>query len=172
MADENAMNAEGSKGASRSRRLSILIVVALMIGEGVAVYFVANALSPAPAPASATEGEGDDSAANNDFAEIELADCRPSNKMAGRFITYHIRVLGLVRADQLTEIESMARARRARLEDAVNVVIRSADPKHLDEPELGTIKRRLEYEFDRIFGNENVIQEIVIPQLLQSRPGV
>ena len=66
----------------------------------------------------------------------------------------------------------MARARRARLEDAVNVVIRSADPNHLDEPELGTIKRRLKYEIDRIFGDETVIQEIVIPLLLQSRPGV
>ena len=120
----------------------------------------------------AVDGEGDDSTAVHDLAEIELADCRPSNKMAGRVSTYHIRVLGLVQAERLTEIETMARARRARLEDAVNVVIRSADPKHLDEPELGTIKRRIKYEFDRIFGNESLIQEIVIPQLLQSRPGV
>ena len=172
MADEKAKNAEGNKSAPRGRRLSLLVVLALMIGEGVAVYFVANALSPAPAPAPATEGGGDGSAAINDLAEIELADCRPSNKMAGRFITYHIRVLGLVRAAKLTEIESMARTRRARLEDAVNVVIRSADPKHLDEPELGTIKRRLKYEIDRILGDETLIQEIVIPQLLQSRPGV
>ena len=172
MADENANSAEGNKNTRHSRRISILIVVALMIGEGLAVYFIADALSPAPLPAIAADGEGDDSATISDLAEIELAECRPSNKMAGRFITYHIRVLGLVQAEQLTEIETMARARRARLEDAVNVVIRSADPKHLDEPELGTIKRRIKYEFDRIFGNESLIQEIVIPQLLQSRPGV
>jgi len=172
MADEKVWSATGGKGDQRGRRISILVVAILMIGEGLAVYFVANALSPAPVPASAADADADGSTARNDLAEIELADCRPSNKMAGRFLTYHIRVLGLVPADRLAEIESMARARRARLEDAVNVVIRSADPKHLDEPELGTIKRRLKYEFDRIFGNEALIQEIVIPQLLQSRPGV
>jgi len=172
MADEHAKSIGGNKSAPRSRRTSFLIVLTLMIGEGLAVYFLANALSPAPIPAKAVEGQGDDSAASDDLAEIELADCRPSNNMAGRFITYHIRVLGLVRAEKLTEIETMARARRARLEDAVNVVIRSADPKNLDEPELGTIKRRLKYEFDRIFGDETLFQEIVIPQLLQSRPGV
>lgn len=172
MADENAKNGEITKGSRRSRRSALLIVLALMIGEGVAVFFVANALSPAPSPVESADGAGDDSAAIQDLAEIELADCRPSNKMAGRFVTYHIRVLGLVNAEQLTEIETMARSRRARLEDAVNVVIRSADPKHLDEPELGTIKRRLKNEFDRIFGDESLIQEIVIPQLLQSRPGV
>jgi len=172
MADENVRGTERGRDSARSRRLSILIVVAVMIGEGAAVYLVAGALSPAPPPAAAAEGEGDGSAVIADLSEVELADCRPSNKMAGRFITYHIRVLGLVRTEQLTQVEAMARARRARLEDAVNVVIRSADPKHLDEPELGTIKRRLKYEFDRIFGDETLIQEIVIPQLLQSRPGV
>lgn len=172
MEGETAKNAGGDADARRKRRVSILIVTALMIGEGAAVYFVANALSPAPIPAAAADGGADGSTVISDLAEVELADCRPSNKMAGRFVTYHIRVLGLVHAEHLTDVESMARARRARLEDAVNVVIRSADPNHLDEPELGTIKRRLKYEVDRIFGDETVIQEIVIPQLLQSRPGV
>lgn len=172
MAGETAKNAGGGPDGRRRRRVSIAIVAALMIGEGAAVYLVANALSPAPVSAEAADVGADGSAVISDLAEVELADCRPSNKMAGRFITYHIRVLGLVKAEQLPEVESMARARRARLEDAVNVVIRSADPKHLDEPELGTIKRRLKYEFDRIFADETVIQEIVIPQLLQSRPGV
>ena len=115
MADELAKNAEGSKSGPRSRRLSVLIVIALMVGEGVAVYFIADVLSPAPPPAEAVDGDGDDSTAVHDLAEIELADCRPSNKMAGRFITYHIRVLGLVQAEKLTEIETLARARRARL---------------------------------------------------------
>ena len=172
MADEKIGAAAGGTEPKSGRRLSILVVAALMVGEGAGVYFLANALSPPPVSADASAGEGDDSTAMADLAEIELAECRPSNRMAGRFITYHIRVLGLVQADRLTEIESLAQSRRARLEDAVNVVVRSADPKHLDEPELGTIRRRLEYEFDRIFGDEDVIREVVIPQLLQSRPGV
>lgn len=172
MADKKNNDAAGDAPPSSGRRLSIVVVAALMLGEGVGVYFLADMLSPPPPQAAAAEGEGDDSAKMTDLAEIELAECRPSNRMAGRFITYHIRVLGLVQADRLTEIESLTQSRRARLEDAVNVVIRSADPKHLDEPDLGTIRRRLKYEFDRIFGDEDVIQDVLIPQLLQSRPGV
>jgi len=169
MADEQAAS-RGPK-ASRGRLYSIVVVVGLMVVEGLAVYLIANALSPDPLPAAAADG-GDGSAGTDAYAEIELAECRPSNKMAGRFVTYHIRVLGLVDAEQQETVEAMARARRARLEEAVNVVIRSADPKHLDEPELGTIERRIKYEFDKVFGDETIIHEIVIPQLLQSRPGV
>jgi len=135
MADEKTEAASAAEPKS-GRRLSIVVVAALMLGEGAGVYMLANMLSPPPVSAEAADGEGDDSAKKADLAEIELAECRPSNRMAGRFITYHIRVLGLVDAARLDEIKSLAQARRARLEDAVNVVIRSADPKHLDEPEL------------------------------------
>lgn len=171
MADETAAPAR-EKTASRGRLASIFVIVGLMVVEGVAVYFVANTLSPEPIPAAAAEGGGDGSTDTSAMAEVELAECRPSNKMAGRFVTYKIRVLGLVNAKEQDKVEAMARARRARLEEAVNVVIRSADPKQLDEPDLTTIERRIKYEFDRIFGDETLIREIVIPELLQSRPGV
>lgn len=174
-AEETAPTSQTSPGG-KGRLFAVLVVVLLMGAEGVGVFFIARAMSPPPASALATEdGSGDGEESNQskaDFAEIELAECRPSNMMAGKFVTYHIRVSALVAADDQDRAESLVRSKRARLEDGVNTVIRSAEPKHLGEPELGTIKRRLKHEFDQIFGDDQLIQKVLIPQMLQSSPGV
>jgi hypothetical protein len=107
-----------------------------------------------------------------DFAEVEIAECRPNNKMAGKFINFHIRVSALVSSGDLDRAERAVRAKRARLEDGVNTVIRSADPKQFNEPDYLTIKRRLKQEFDRILNDDQLIKEVVIPHLLQSGSGV
>ena len=158
-------------------RMMPVVVVALLMGvEGVGVFFLVKAISPDPVPALAAGTESDEhkpgSGDQDQFAEIELAECRPSNTMTGRFITFHVRVSALVSSADLERAERLVRAKRARLEDGVNTVIRSADPKHLNEPSLETIKRRLKHEFNGIFGDEQLIKRVLIPQLLQSRAGV
>ncbi len=160
--------------SGRSRALPMLIVALLMGAEGVGVFFLAKAFGPAPASAIAADGNGDAAADERDrvYAEVELADCRPSNKMSGKFVTFHVRVTALVSSGDLKKAERLVRAKRAQLEDGVNTVIRSADLKHFDEPRYDTIKRRLKHEFDRIFGDEELIKEVLIPQLLQSGSGV
>ena len=176
MAAEETGSTPGIAFDRKGRMVGILVVVLLMVAEGVGVFFVARAMSPPPAPALAAKGGSGDGEKPNqgkaDFAEIELAECRPSNMMTGKFVTYHIRVSALVAADDQDRAESLVRSKRARLEDRVNAVIRSAQPKHLNEPELGTIKRRLKHEFDQIFGDDLLIEKVLIPQMLQSGPGV
>jgi hypothetical protein len=110
--------------------------------------------------------------AGDELAEVELAESRPCNRMSGRLVNYHLRVSVLVEAGQVEQVEKMAKAKRARLLDRVNFVVRSADPKHLDEPGLQTIKRRFKQEFDRILGDDQLIKEVMIPEILQSGPGV
>lgn len=174
MADEVAPQAD-QKTKKKGRGLTILIVAILMIGEGVAIFFLVKALNPTPVPAMAEgdgEGESEELLDTDALAEVELAECRPSNKMTGKFVTFHIRVSGLVSAEDADMVKEMVRARRARLEHAVNVIIRSAEPKHLNEPGLETLQRRLEHEIDRILGDENLIKQVLIPQMLQSGSGV
>lgn len=160
----------------KSKMMPLMMVGALMAVEGVGVFFLAKALSPPPAAATADDGEGGEDAAEEEdpesYAEVELADCRPSNMMSGRFITFQVRVSGLVLKEELERAEGMIRAKSARLEDGVNTVFRSAAPKHLSEPELQTIKRRLKNEFDQILGDDQLLKKVLIPLMLQSRPGV
>ena len=175
MAGDEVQTSSTKPNGGKGRGVTILIVVLIMMGEGAGIFFLAKAISPNPAPALAAEdGAAADATAPgiDGMGEIELADCRPSNKMAGRFVAFHIRVSALVSSEDVERAKEMVRSKRARVEDAVNVVIRGAEPKHLNEPGLQTSRRRLQHEFDRIFGDDELIKHVLIPQLLQSGSGV
>jgi hypothetical protein len=78
----------------------------------------------------------------------------------------------LVAAADLERAKGLVRDRRARLEDGVNTVIRRADLNHLNEPELKTLKRHLKHLLGLIFDDDQLIKEVLIPQLHQSGSGV
>jgi hypothetical protein len=160
----------------RGRLTPLLVVGALMLGEGVGVFLLAKVLSPPPPPALAMEGGGaagdNNNAASGDLVEVDLGECRPSNKMSGKFVTFQIRVSGLVDPKKREAVQEMIRARQARIDDAVNVVIRGAQPSELNEPGLETIRRRLKHELGGVFGDDELIHQVLIPQMLQSGPGL
>ena len=175
MADDD-VQATPAQAKSGSKKMQVLVVALLMIGEGVAIYLLANSLGQAPASAIAVgAGPGDNATGvvtDEQLTEVELAECRPSNKMSGKLINFHVRVSVLVAAADRERVEKMAKARRARLLDRIQFVFRSADLKHLNEPALETVKRRLKHEFDRVFGDDELIKEVLIPERQQSGSGV
>jgi len=171
------VQATPAQAKSGSKKMQVLVVALLMIGEGVAIYLLTNSLGQAPASAvAAGAGPGDNNAigvvTDEQLTEVELAECRPSNKMSGKLINFHVRVSVLVAAEDREPVEKMAKARRARLLDRIQFVFRSADLKHLNEPALETVKRRLKHEFDRVFGDDELIKEVLIPERQQSGSGV
>ena len=177
MADEKADAKPKAEAANKKSKLPILIIAVLMGVEGVGVFFVAKMFvlaDPASVEAVETGDEYGDERTEDaqPTAEVEITDCRPSNKVTGKLITFRLRVSALVAASEAEHAVELVRANSARLTDRVNYVIRSAEPQHLNEPGLETIKRRLKKEFDRILGDEQLIKEVLIPELLQSGPGV
>ena len=175
MANEQAPATTGNAPNAKRRLIPMLVVGAMMLGEGVAIYILVKAVKSEPSSAVAPEGAGLSGVgqdAGQDLAEVALADCRPSNRISGRFITFQIRVLGLVAAEDLERAEELVLSKKARLEDGVNIVIRSAEPKQLHEPDLSTVRRRLKQEFGRIFDDPDLIKQVLIPSMLQSGPGV
>ena len=170
-----------------SRKLSIMIVGALMFVEGVGIFFATRMLSgPVPATAEAGFAREDrvggaesgwgggakGAPGESDFGEIAVSECRPTNRESGRMITYRMRVSVLVKASNLERAKSLMEANKARIDDRINFVIRSAEPAYLNEPTLATIKRRLKAEFDRLLGDEQLIEEILIPEMLASAAGL
>lgn len=170
------IEATPTQAKSSSKKMQVLVIALLMIGEGLAIYLLSNSLSPAPASAVAANGAGGNDAiglvTEQQVAEVELAECRPSNKMSGKLINFHVRVSVLVAAADKERVEKTAKAGRGRLLDRIHFVFRSADLKHLNEPALETVKRRLKHEFDRIFGDDELIKEVLIPERQQSGSGV
>lgn len=202
MADEAAQTSSESQPKPRGKLSPLMVIGALMAVEGIAVFFAARMFDSAPASAEAAlVEEGGDHAApaaehgapaadhggaaesgggehgagkavGEQFAEIELAECRPSNKLTGKLVTFHLKVSVLVSAADKERADAAAKSRLARIQDAINVVMRSAEPAQLSEPGLETLRRRLKHEFDKIFGDETLIKQVLIPQLLQSGSGV
>ncbi|MFQ5494236.1 MAG: hypothetical protein ACE5EX_02550 [Phycisphaerae bacterium] len=175
MADDKARAAE-PKSDARARLVPAVIVIMMMGLEGVGVFFLAKAINPDPVPTLAGEpvGEGNGASASeqDEFGEVELAECRPSNSVSGKFITFHLRVAALVASSDVERVKKMIRSRKARIEDSVSTVIRSAEPAHLSEPGRETLKRRLKLAVDQILGDDQIIKAILIPQMLQSGGGV
>ena len=178
MADENVESKPAAPEKKRNK-LPFIVIAALMGIEGVAVFFVAKVfILPEPAAAVAAEDSaqklGREKLAEEAVptAEVPLTDCRPSNRVTGKLVTFRLRVTALVALEDKERTAALVEANEARITDRINFVIRSAEPQHLNEPGLETVKRRFKHEMDRILGNERLIREILIPQMLQSGPGV
>ena len=105
-------------------------------------------------------------------SEIELPECRPSNRETGKLILFRMRVSVLVSTPQVERAKALIDANKSKIHDRINYVIRSADPLHLNEPGLETIKRRIKQELDGVTGDADLIQEVLIPELLQSGYGL
>ena len=174
MADEGQdVKPSESNKQKKNKLVPILVIALLMIGEGVGIFFLIKSVNPDPAKTMAHNGDLSLGAFQGDsMAEVALVECRPSNRMAGKLVTFHIKVSGLVTSEDHERAKELVEAKKARLEDGVNIVIRSAEPKHLNEPGLETIKRRLKYEIGRIFGDDELIKEVLLPQILQSGGGL
>lgn len=171
MAGEN----EGAPVAKKKggKLVPMMVITLLMLGEGFVVYFVASAMAPAPMEGLAADGSGDGGSEgdSNEVIEIELAESTTNNRRSGKLVNFRLRVTGLVKAEDEEEARELVKIRQARLLDRINYVVRSAEPLHLDEPELKTIRRRLKQEFDAILG-EGVIVDVIIPEYHQSSAGL
>jgi len=161
------------EGAARGggRFVHLAVIGSLMVAEGIGIFYVANALHESPYAAVAGEGVAVGGAAGaeipDELAEVELAECRPGNSTSGKFVSFQIRVSGLVAAADADLARQLVKARQARINDRVNYVIRSAELPHLSEPGLDTIKRRLKHELSAALETEGLIKEILIPEFLR-----
>lgn len=165
--DRRPVSGKGGSG----RMFQLLIIALLMIGEGVMIFFVTRAVHSGPEFAEAGEageGAGPAAPAFGELAEIDLGECRPSNRVTGKLISFQVQVVVLVAPGELERAREIAKAKRERFRDRINFVIRSAEPQHLDEPGLETIRRRLKHEFDRLLDDRKLIKEVLVPVFLQS----
>ncbi len=180
MANENAKPETPENPPTKGRSRSWVVVIALMAVEGVGIFLGTKFfLSPSPSIAAAegAESTGATGSAQADLktpelAEVELSECRPINRVTGKLISFRMRTSILVNASETERAKALVEANKARIEDRVSFVIRSADPAQLNEPSLETIKRRIKSELDRILGDEKLVHEILIPEMLPSGPGL
>lgn len=170
MADESIGDQSGQAPKPSSRKITIIVVALLMLGEGVGIFLVTRAMqrSPDQAAAADSDGAGSEEASVEELAEVDLAECRPTNRITGKLVSYQLRVSALVASEGREEVEEIIKAKKERILDRINFVIRSAEPRQLGEPGLETIKRRIKAELDELLDDDQLIRAVLIPEFLQS----
>lgn len=170
MANESIDDQSGRAPKPSSRKNTIIVVALLMLGEGVGIFLVTRAMQRKPDQAAAADIEGAESAdpSVEELAEVDLAECRPTNRITGKLVSYHLRVSALVASGGKEAVVAIIKAKRGRILDRINFVIRSAEPAQLAEPGLETIKRRIKAELDELLDDDQLIRAVLIPEFLQS----
>ncbi|RJP35176.1 MAG: hypothetical protein C4547_09830 [Phycisphaerales bacterium] len=170
MADEKDNAAAGS--ARGGRRTTVIVVGAIMLVEGVGIYLAVNMLTQKPEAAAAAALEAAKAEAavppEDSLVEAALADCRVVNAKEGRLYRYSIRVSVLVERSDLERLQKLIESRRSRIDERINIALRSAEPRQLKEPGFETLKRRLKADLADVFGDNALVRDVIIPELIQT----
>jgi len=113
------------------------------------------------APASTHEPEGD--GPDGDVAEVSLGDFSFSNGTAAPGIIIHVdfKLAAVASSKQASSLEAQAKVHTARIRQAVNKIVRSSSLEELNDPNLGTIKRLVREEINRLL-RKSYVNEVVI----------
>ncbi len=177
MADqpENVDASAASSGGGK-KKLKVMILVFGLLGlEGGGIFLATKMMYNKPdAAKGAVEVTDQEKRLQSlkDQVEIVLPEFNAYNKRDGRLFLYNLQVTIRVQSEKKDEIEEIIELRESTIKDRFNTVIRSADSKFLNEPELQTIRRQLQHELEDIVGDDQVIQELLIPKFFQSPANV
>ncbi len=168
-ADEQAPDQSEAKPKSRMKPL--IVVGALMLAEGAGIFGVMKFFGSPPESSIAAQDDAalQDSLNLDKEVEIDLCELEAFNRKEGRLYVYSIKLSALVDAQNVGKLNRFVKARAASINDRVQVVIRSADPQQLNDPSLETIKRQILFELNNLLGGEDLIHDILVAKLLQSR---
>jgi hypothetical protein len=192
--ERNRDEAKAPEGGKRGKGKFMLVgaVGGAMLIEGVGVFVLARMMGSGPKEASANvEGlapagahgassgaAGARGGAGGEAAKVEtqesellLAQFRAINDRSGQNILYDVKVYGRVKGDKLEKVQKLLEGKKASIEDRFAKVIRTADPQYFKEPGLETIRRQVLHELDTVFGEEELVCEILLPSLMWFNAG-
>lgn len=163
---------EGPGAGGRKKKLKPLIMVGvLMVAEGAGIFGMMKFFAGPPEPTLADEDDAEmkDPLHLGERTEIELCKVDSFNRKEGKLHVYHIELSALIATDDVDTLQRFVDERSASIRDRVQLVIRSADPRHLNDPALLMIKKQIKQELNNLIGGKELIQEVLVAKLLQSR---
>jgi len=159
----NAANAAPAP-ASKKKMGTAVIVAVVMVVEGIALFGAMKFLGGKPEHADAAELAEATSRPVMDDEEIQVVQLRALNVKSGRPVLYSMKVYVRVPADKAEAVKKILEKKRATMEDSVSRIVRSADPAHLTEDGLETLRRQIQFEVNRVTNDASGDSEILIPE--------
>lgn len=170
MPDNDARTEDKPKGGFSLKTLLVLVVILALEGAAISAVFL---LSGGPDDARA-EGAAEDAAARaEDPVEVLVIADKFQNTRTGRSYLYDAEIYIVTQRRHRDAIEQDIDAMEAQLASDVATIFRRAEPAHLMENELATLKRQLEAAFNRRFGHDEegdpLVQEVLVPRMMRYR---
>jgi len=155
--------------SGRKKLLTIGIVAGIMIVEAVGIFLAVRMTGEPPVAEGAEAAKSSEDILAQMDVELPLVDCDAINRKSGQGIVVHLSSSVRVAASDQERITKLIEKRQSTIKDRVQMVLRSADPQHLNEPTLDTLKRQIQSEVGQVLEDDEVILEVLITQILQSR---
>lgn len=144
MSEETTAPAEtaATTPARSSRVKMIVIVVAMLAVEAVALLGLMHALRPPAAVVAVPPAEAAKDAGNQ-VVEIEVLSDRLANDRSGATYIYPAEIFVQVRARNQEAVRSQIERFKNEIRADVLAIWRTAEPKHFQEPRLDHLTRRI-----------------------------
>jgi len=151
---------------------TLLILFAVLVIEGVAISAVFVAFG-GPADVKAQGAAMDEAAwAQQPVEELVVIDRFPNTKR-GRTYIYDTEVYIVVQRKIQDKIREQLDGMAAQVGDDIRTIIGRAEPSHLLEPTLATIRRQIKAALDERLGRDeegqSCVQQVVITKFTQFR---
>lgn len=160
-----AAEAEQPKAGSKK---VLMIVVAIMALEtvGVGAFLMLSGKAPSAAEATIV---GDSPDSPDALVEVQMVADRFQNMHTGRVWQWDAEVFIQVRRKDQERVTAELERRKAEITSGVGELVRKATHTQLREPELQTLKRKLEEYFGEVFGvdadNQTRAVHVLIPKM-------
>ncbi|MCA9244726.1 MAG: hypothetical protein KDA32_12260 [Phycisphaerales bacterium] len=174
MADEEKKQQEGEESseapAKKKRKLPMtaILIAGITVVQAVGFFFVAKMFNVGANEVVAGEGESvidDTTPSTPDTVEISIVrKFRAPNTKKGALYIYDLDVVAKIRGFDAERITKLVDERQGELSDAIARIVRNAEPRVLDEPELKTLRLQLRQAIGAIAGDEEPFVQIFVPR--------
>ncbi len=155
--------------SGKKKLIVIAVILLIVLAQLAVVYFLLLAPSAKteekkPEVEQVALAEGD--SALGDLVEVNIGtdfNCTNGKAHEGAVIHVNFKVVALVGKNEEQSFKDAVKAADARIKEAVMIVARQADTDALNDPNLGSIKRLIREQINKIL-KKSYIRDIVISE--------
>jgi flagellar basal body-associated protein FliL len=137
----------------------------VMIVEGLAIFMAMKFFAPEPDPTMGMDQELTQATQPALLTkELELARVRVQNRNGAKTILYSVTANIVIPSEREPKVLTFLDNHRAAINDMLSQIIRAAEEKHLNEYGLETLKRLIRFEVNKMLGDEDTIERVLISE--------
>jgi len=172
MAEEQP-KAESPDSGKKKLPIKTLIVLAVVVVVEAAAISAAFLIAGKPADVKAQGALPDAEADANRLVEVQVLEHKFQNTKTGRTYVYDTQLYVVVKQKHQEQVARYIEQMQAQIVSDVATIYRRAEPAHLLEPTLGTLKRMIKASLDEKIGRDDdgnpIIEQVLITKFSQFR---